>query len=183
MPPIVRALPHVESLSLFPTEEGQEELEARRNMGIATMNELLLPVSTVTRDPVDAVPAIPTQEVTNAPPAPTASSLAIMQKVGESNQPIPATRSISNTMQKIHASVNDEKQRPYEAWKKNDVVIAAGMEDISVEPVASSTSSTVAGRFASQMVTPMPVMQPVAVVMEDDADEPMPGINMDSDSD
>ncbi len=34
VPPLVRSLPHVEMLSLFRAEEGEEELDTRRHIGV-----------------------------------------------------------------------------------------------------------------------------------------------------
>lgn len=41
VPPLVRSLPHVETLSLFPAEEGQEERDARQLLGLSVAQHSL----------------------------------------------------------------------------------------------------------------------------------------------
>ncbi|KAM5534268.1 hypothetical protein V8D89_010878 [Ganoderma adspersum] len=47
VPPLVRSLPHVEMLSLFRTEEGEEELDTRRRIGLDALPDRAVPGSDV----------------------------------------------------------------------------------------------------------------------------------------
>ncbi|KAH9844088.1 rRNA processing/ribosome biogenesis-domain-containing protein [Rhodofomes roseus] len=50
VPPLVRSLPHVEMLSLFREEEGDEEAEMRKAMGLATAEETLSTLPSTTQN-------------------------------------------------------------------------------------------------------------------------------------
>lgn len=78
VPPLVRSLPHVEMLSLFREEEGDEEQGMRKTLGLASADETLFTLPSNPQRP-EAPP-----EPVNAPSVP---SLGVTEPVAKSSNP------------------------------------------------------------------------------------------------
>lgn len=153
-PPLVRPLPHVEALSLFRAEESNEELAARTSFALATTYDAN--TMDVAADPIVVTPTPQsTQPVLPHLPMPTPKTAA------------PAPISISSPMpasQKIMSEIAEEP-------KKDSADVPSAIP--SQQPTKSllSSSSSQEPRFI-----------PVAVD-DDEEEEVMPTIDMESDSD
>lgn len=181
VPPIIRALPHVESLSLFRAEEGQEEEETRQMLAIGTMDELrrqtMVPAEDVapappTTKPADSLPR-PVVEQSPLPAIAPAASTAMAQTLP------PSLVSTSLSRNFVAASVLEEPTIPPTVLPTTPATIAASpkAQAAIMTPVASGSTPPIRS-------TPAYVV-PVVIAEEDDEDddEPMPTIDMDSDSD
>lgn len=178
VPPLVRALPHVESLSLFQAEESQEELETRKNMAVATMNETLPVPAQNTHSiapPVSSPQGTPVAAF--APP----TTFAIMQQTPQ--VPVPQATSVATTgHQEQSKLLLDTPPAISERNPPPQVPLSSNEPHLNTtRPPSSSISSTSVAQEAPPPPTPAQVVAPA--VMEEDEDEEMPGIDMDSDSD
>lgn len=200
VPPLVRSLPHVEMLSLFREEEGDEELNMRRALGLANVDETLLTQPSSSQHP-DAPP-----ELVNAPSVPTlgrVESVVNDSIPGQFPTPIrqptqiqispPATVTQSATILG-HAVPTTSNTRSAGASNQEivDTLHGQGPPPLA-RPSTTSTAASypsaiqppIPGSSTATTSTPGPHSQPGASMLmdEDDEDEPMPAINMDSDSD
>lgn len=71
VPPLVRSLPHVETLSLFRAEESQEEVEARQALELATQHDIERKVEAATQQPSTTSRGTPTGPFIQPPLATT----------------------------------------------------------------------------------------------------------------
>ncbi|KAI0089115.1 rRNA processing/ribosome biogenesis-domain-containing protein [Irpex rosettiformis] len=185
-PPLVRALPHIESLSLFQAEESNEELDARRQIGIATISEttpLPQPQNTIAVAPSVAptlIPPVQSAFSTGIPP-PTSihpqSSVPSAISANQVSTPTPA--SIITSQAKVDAP---RPRSPPAQTQSEPPVVAFSSRGPTTVPT-TNFSSTIAGGppQMSRAVDSMPTTKPMVVV--DDEDEPIPTIDMGSDSD
>jgi hypothetical protein len=177
----VRALPHVESLSLFKAEEGQEEIDARVKMGIVTMAEAALPSGT--QEPMDGTTntavALPPSEPDPPTPIVSTTSLTATQSTStiapQPQIPMPAIAT---------ATAGHSEQTIMDNAKS----IASTFAEPSIRPPAvftGSSSSTAANKSVPSLadVDSLSIVRPITVDEDEDEDEPMPSIDMDSDSD
>ena len=186
-PPLVRALPHVESLSLFQAEESNEELDARRQLGVAIISET---ASSFQSEAVQNIENI-TSNVTPMP-APTPSVAQSTPGLTSFVQTQPTTHSrIQPTKaaapiiaaQAEPAKVDVPKpEAPPPAHNEPSVAAASSFAGLATTAPISSPSSSIPGGVpqATRTVDPIPTHKPM--VVEDDEDEPMPTIDMGSDS-
>lgn len=184
VPPLVRALPHVESLSLFQAEESQEELETRRKMGVATLSES---APALTQSSASSVPMIvsdprnPTPVPAATPPVNTPPFSTIPK--AQSTSVLAASSSTTYIAQEAQSNLGELVQTLNQQQTESLSVEALASEKLLAESFTSSTPAPVAGPSISSSQTPLPVPLIQHAVMEEDGDELMPGIDMDSDSD
>ncbi|CAL1701175.1 unnamed protein product [Somion occarium] len=173
-PPLVRSLPHIETLSLFQAEESQEEQEARHTLQIGVPGELAAatqepdvamdiqlissshiapPTNHVVPVTVPTVPSGPSMSVVQAPPR---AALQVIQPA----VPAPAVTPSTASFQPPPTSASIPKAN-----------------DSSLTRSSANTSTT-----ASIAQATPPVSSSRMVVDDEDEDEPMPTIDVESDS-
>lgn len=148
MPPLVRSLPHVESLSLFRAEESQAEADIREGLNLC--GAFPEQSNQVEEDVVmkDFAPS-ETQQVSNRQPA----------RVAEPPLPqSPLPLSVTNTSTKPQLAAS--------------VVLLP----VTIEPSRPTLPEP-------ESRSPLVVPQPVAALAQNEDDEEIPAINLDSDSD
>lgn len=164
-PPLIRSMPHVESLSLFKAQESLEETEALAAQGIVDVHsqEHVVQGNDVTMaDPIIPIaPAI----VTSTPQAPEIK----MSEVATAIAPAESGAVIEPTLQqetRIANSLSAAKPPPAQPE----------------EPLFPMQSKP----MTMPMPVPSTVYQPAVLSQpenDDDEDQEMPSINMESDSD
>lgn len=174
VPPLVRALPHVEALALFQAEEGDEEADIRRGLGVAAVDEPMLPPIA---KPIEvSTPVL----VAPKPSAPIATPLLVAQanevsalppskgSVLFGTAPAPAAaQTMFSTNAVAPAPVPQAVATPqHEAAP----VVAPGVSQTGPAPAVPPS-------FVPETFTYAPMQE------DEDEDEPMPSIDVDSDSD
>ena len=181
VPPLVRSLPHVESLSLFRAEEGHEEKEMRRGLGLVTDDEARDTDSTVaaTAPVVTAGSIAPT-------PAPSTVSQVVRTSVETSHSTV---RTGTDAVSKIAASSTSVIQKttvetPAVAELTSTVQRShpAYVTSLPPPPDPLPSSSRIVPTVSVPQVTSLPGPADVRMDVEDE-DEPMPSIDLGSDSD
>ncbi|KAH7930701.1 hypothetical protein BV22DRAFT_1000146 [Leucogyrophana mollusca] len=175
-PPLVRSLPHIESLSLFRAEESNEELAARTSLGLGAIDELVEEHTAPGAGETNPQPQSPPQSAA-APAAPPAATATV---------PPP-----------IHFSFSrDEAGAPHDSIPKpvsphvSPPVVSTSPEPLpsissTVTHVINSAERSVSTNNAgpsSAAPAVQPQLAPMAVD-DDEEEEEMPTIDMDSDSD
>lgn len=156
VPPLVRSLPHVESLSLFRVEESLDETNAREALGLGVANQqpkVLNSMDGVAITPVISE-AIPLQL---SPTAPVSSK--------QVNISISSPSAPSATPPKVAQPTPISRFQPPPGRLPSPSVEQTSLPSNSTVPVNVQPASAMAS------------------MDEDEEDEEMPGINMDSDSD
>ncbi|KAE9410119.1 hypothetical protein BT96DRAFT_953314 [Gymnopus androsaceus JB14] len=154
LPPLIRPLPNVDSLTLFRSEESTEEVEAREDLGLSNLS-------------------------TQLPPSPTADVL--MAKASErALSPLPSAGSSIVTSTYVAANVAPPVV-PHKT--RSDPVIPPTVTStlISAKPAPSYPLETEATKPTGAINHVDSA--PSGMVDDDDDDEEMPSINIDSDSD
>lgn len=162
LPPLLRSLPQVESLALFRREESEEEREIRESLGIVMPvdpTEDVLPVQ------ANVVPNIVDQVMTE--PAKTGASdpVRAMEPAPPFLLPPPPPPLPIQTSPMSTESTTSQTQAPREP------AFLPTFVPKSLPPVVTMVESS------------STVPKPRSVAMEEDDDEEVPTINMDSDSD
>jgi hypothetical protein len=173
VPPLVRSLPHVESLSLFRAEESQEESEAREALDLTTLYqasshpEQLPSMQDVQMEEGTNIPSAQTQSTSPAPPVPQATTSAIIPP--PARLPIPAIQ-----QQQIHNSISQSStSAPAPSnWVPPEPAPALALE-------RNVASNSIVPHSSASGVHPVLVTRSA----EEEEDEEMPAINLDSDSD
>jgi len=157
VPPLVRSIPHVESLSLFRAEEGLEEIDAREVLRLGIANQLL-PVAQ-SSDDVLTTPAPEATAAQHAYPIvpPITKSTTLVAPPPLTAQPAPAPPLPKATQAILPPPPN-----------------SLPSSSVSVSVASGSTVTTQPAQ---------PVHASVEVSMDDEDEEEMPTIDMDSDSD
>lgn len=158
-PPLVRPLPHVEALSLFRAEESNEERAARTSLALATTYDANFKDLAV--DPIAITPSLP--ERTHQPPThlpmPTPRATVPTPHTPPAvltGQQITSPITAAPTKESDNASVTSSRQ------PKKDLPSTSGRKEY----------------------TPVTLEHPlIPVAVNDEEDEPMPIIDMESDSD
>lgn len=191
VPPLVRSMPHVESLSLFRAEESQEEIETRRNLKLGMMDDVSQPQSTLLAQPAqlqpsmivssDTRPQIPlnptSRQVTETPlvsPSRIVSSETVTRSILGSRIPEVPTH---NTQLESPSVVTPPVLAPIKTHPSENGTTP--MTNKQTLPVPSSVAVPVP-------LSPIPSAQEIIDALpppQEDEDEPMPSIDMDSDSD
>jgi hypothetical protein len=151
VPPLVRSLPHVESLFLFRAEESQEEIDTRESLGLEIMdqNPLLLNQD-MTMEEQPSLPQPNSESTSSVIPPPPVEALV-------DHPPLPTLPGATDGNQKLSGSVTSTSTPP-----------------LIPGPPLSSTAGTLRPVVQSQTVVPF---------VEDEEDEEIPAIDVDSDSD
>ncbi|KAG1892257.1 rRNA processing/ribosome biogenesis-domain-containing protein [Suillus subluteus] len=161
-PPLVRPLPHVEALSLFRAEESNEERAARTSLALATTYD-----ANVMDDMVDPTIVTPTPD-----PAPRPVSTHLPMPTPKITAPGPiSTPSPVPANQKMTSSITT-------APTKDSADISSAIS--SRQPTKSLLPSSIQMELAPPMVEPRLIPM---VVDDDEEEEGMPTLDMESDSD
>ncbi|VDC07334.1 unnamed protein product [Peniophora sp. CBMAI 1063] len=177
VPPLVRALPHVEALALFRAEEGDEEADIRKQLGVAVVDE---PMISPTATPVKiATPLL----VAPKPSAPIATPLLVAQ-ANEVSASLSSTTS-SALFGKIPAPTAPQPTfaAPTAVPASTNRVTATAQP---ITPAPSLAPGVPQPGPAPPTTPPNSIPRTFgyrAMSQEEDEDEPMPSINVDSDSD
>ncbi|TCD69857.1 hypothetical protein EIP91_005934 [Steccherinum ochraceum] len=182
VPPLVRSLPHLETLSLFRAEEGQEELEARQALHLGAHHELepptepptgsATPVSTASLDPAVRPPSSASQVplVTSAVAPPTRIQPAATGLMRQSQ-----SVAFQQEPPKLPSAPPSSSAAP--TVDRPETHTVAGSSSSIQAPVRSTNPSS------TTAVEPTPADVRMVVEDEEDEDEPMPSIDAESDSD
>lgn len=158
VPPLIRSLPHVESLSLFRTEESLDEIDAREALGLGVAEQHLKGSDSTEYDTISH----PHSEAMNVQPSSTPASAS--EGTGIFNKPSPTAQTI---LQSNFAGPTSTSPLP-------------------PPPSLPSSSLTLSSATSSSIVPatlqPAPVVAPM-YEDEDEEDEEVPTIDMSSDSD
>lgn len=159
LPPLVRSMPHVESLALFKAEESQEGTEALSALGVESIHSKDTCDQDVEMKDCQSMPA-PTASHT----VPTMPENPPMAQAQSSFSPRPqSTDDQRSTIQLLPQPTKTEVERP--------------AMDPPSQPITSFS-------LTSHRPTAPTVSVPITIPAEDDDEgEEMPIINMDSDSD
>ena len=182
VPPLVRALPHVEALALFRAEEGDEEADIRRRLGVAVVEEPMLPPAT-TQTVKIATPVL----VAPKPSAPIATPLLVAQ-ANESSILPPSNGSALFGKAPAPPAPSTLAQTPLMLDPVTQAPVAQAPEalitsfDVPEPVVAPSVPQAGPAPFAPPSSVPE-TFGYAPMQEDDDEDEPMPTINVDSDSD
>ena len=152
MPPVLRSLPNVESLSLFRKEESQEEIDARKALYLEVTNP-----SIQTVNPSAAVTMDENMDVEEAPVA--TATPAFDHPPLSFGVPVAANPERANNLPSVIKTSTDNMSH-----SKPESAL-----------VPNPTSLTMA------VLEPLPVIASFAC--DDEDNEDIPAINMDSDSD
>jgi len=155
VPPLVRSLPHVESLSLFRAEESLDEIDARETLGLGVSEQ--------------------------HPKVPNAMDDIAMTHVA----PEEVTMQISLTTATTAKQIDVSTQSPPSAQPEPHSKIAQPrqMSPFPPPPDPLPSSSVTQAPIASGSTVPVAV-KPVSAIapVDEEEDEEMPAIDMDSDS-
>ncbi|KAJ3551411.1 hypothetical protein NM688_g4721 [Phlebia brevispora] len=181
-PPVLRALPHAENLTLFRAEESQEECDIRRALCIGTMDELALqaPVQeTISTTPGPTI-VTSTEPTEKPPPQPCAEPAEQFLSVPPLSVVPLLQRSIDVSRPSARVVTEIQATRPAESGptpRKTGVPVSVQPPPRPVE------ASSLSARQPTVASAEAPAAQPIPIVVdEDDEDEPMPSIDMGSDS-
>ncbi|KAL1944305.1 hypothetical protein VTO73DRAFT_3490 [Trametes versicolor] len=193
VPPLVRSLPHVEMLSLFRAEESQEEADARANIGVGAAGERVpgqptdvaeeVYTPTATVDDRTSLPPTPSYRrvvETAEPPlalgGPTAMQVDAAPriasvKVAEPSIPPPTPAAGTQTQTALPPPpFSSQKQQPPPT-------------SLPPPPDPLPASGAALGARSTAAASAAPVTHASMPAGEDDEDEPMPTIDLGSDSD
>lgn len=174
VPPLVRAIPHLEALSLYRSEEGEEEQEMRRGLGIVTLEDASVqvdhPLGSSSAPPIqgDAVMTNGTQKYPisslQTVPSNDNSSHATTLPSGMVIDPPPTVDSAPPAIQARAPQPTSPPPPPG----------TLPTSSTSISPVIPSDTRTVAISNPPSIATSSQMIV--------DEDEPMPGIDLGSDS-
>lgn len=213
VPPLVRSLPHVELLSLFREEEGDEERGMRKTLRLANAEETLSMLSSSPQhpeappEPVNA-PSIPslgrTELVANSStpgqfttPIRQLPQMQISPPTANTPQPIASRPTAlvhaapTSSTTHITAASNHEERDTLHGQGPPLPSHSAPLDQATptAAPYTSVIQPPIAGASTAPSTAPVPETRApgsASIPMDqdqDDEDEPMPAINMDSDSD
>ncbi|EJF56606.1 hypothetical protein DICSQDRAFT_71225 [Dichomitus squalens LYAD-421 SS1] len=184
-PPLVRSLPHVELLSLFRAEEGEEEADTRRRVGLHVLDERSdrLPDATGSQTPHEAEwtrlqPSVP--QAARSPGAPSAQEPygTVAMQVDVS----PLAPTAGQASRDPPSSAGLERSQPPTSFAHKQSATHRTAQSPLPPPDPLPSNST-ALSLESKPASDLPVTQATAPLMEDDDDdEPMPTIDLASDS-
>jgi hypothetical protein len=151
VPPLVRSLPHVESLSLFRAEESLDEIDAREGLGLGVVEQL--------------------------PKLPNAMDDITMTHVAPEEVTMQASPTTTTIAKHIDVTIQSPPAR------QSKIAQPKPMSPFPPPPDPLPSSSVTQVLIASSSTVPVTV-EPVSVIapMDEEEDEEMPAIDMDSDS-
>ncbi|PSS35413.1 hypothetical protein PHLCEN_2v1568 [Hermanssonia centrifuga] len=174
VPPLIRALPHVESLAMFRAEEGQEEIEIRHTLGVGIPDELQIRESLNANQVAAVLTPIPVT-------SPSAPPIAHMQV-----DPVQHAKPSSITSPEF-ASHEQPSSTYIQGTQPSSGAIPVSQGDLPSLSKATLLPPSAAAPSPPVTAAPTPSIStslaPSQGTMEADEDEPMPSIDMDSDSD
>ncbi|KAI0638331.1 rRNA processing/ribosome biogenesis-domain-containing protein [Trametes polyzona] len=193
VPPLVRSLPHVEMLSLFRAEESQEESEARANIGVGVVEERV-PGRT---GEAEELTSLVDNRTTLPPRAPSSRSIGDVQNAetprGGERTPMQvdvAPPAIPSTVGTRVAEPVIQRTPPAPVAVQQPAVVAAQAlhsppSSLPPPPDPLPSSSAALGTRSTTASTAPPVTSAAvaSVPADEDEDEPMPTIDLASDSD
>ncbi|KAL6305864.1 hypothetical protein BKA93DRAFT_824657 [Sparassis latifolia] len=185
VPPLVRALPHVEMLSLFREEEGKEEMEARRRLGIGAEGGVSTPLSAEMVDTATPSSATPAGELSREPLPEYSRSQSVQMPTDTSiihrEQALPKIAANLPVVASYAGFTEASAVQPSQNLT-NHSTTSLGTPARSPPWVPASAAPSISA--AAIPVTPIATAAPdFAPMDQDEDDEPMPTIDMDSDSD
>lgn len=196
-PPLVRALPHVESLSLFRAEEGSEEKQTRLEAGLVTLEDIRETEAVPT--PMSITPGSVPPTIARSQPFQIVQTPSSLYTLGDSATPSLATPHVvgPGTGPLAVSSVSFNASDP---TGEVPTVIHTHVTKPPFPPPPPATSSlpappdplpssaTIAPAVSVPQMSSIAVVEPratsaaVQMNVEEDEDEPMPGIDLGSDS-
>ncbi|KIP10671.1 hypothetical protein PHLGIDRAFT_125372 [Phlebiopsis gigantea 11061_1 CR5-6] len=197
VPPLVRALPHVESLSLFRAEEGSEEKQTRLEAGLVTLEDIRETEAVPT--PMSITPGSVPPTIARSQPFQIVQTPSSLYTLGDSATPSLATPHVvgPGTGPLAVSSVSFNASDP---TGEVPTVIHTHVTKPPFPPPPPATSSlpappdplpssaTIAPAVSVPQMSSIAVVEPratsaaVQMNVEEDEDEPMPGIDLGSDS-
>ncbi|KAI0335615.1 hypothetical protein GY45DRAFT_1316983 [Cubamyces sp. BRFM 1775] len=191
VPPLVRSLPHVEMLSLFRAEESQDETDARAAAGVVVIQERHPERSNVT----EVIPPLVDQTAQVGAPLARASEMA--NAAGQTPQTrvtssaamqVDDAPQINSTVASTASVLSDESAHRKLTTPHGSGGTAHGVHipptSLPPPPDPLPTSSAALPRPVTTSTIPVTSVVPGATLAgDDDDDEPMPTIDLGSDSD
>ncbi|RPD67014.1 hypothetical protein L226DRAFT_477086 [Lentinus tigrinus ALCF2SS1-7] len=188
IPPLVRSLPHVEMLSLFRAEEGEEEIDVRNRVGLRVLSEPAMEPDVAEK----LTPQVQQSNTSNTPrnlpgaKRNTGSSTAqepalVPMQVDVPPAPTPST--VPRIPQLAQSSQHSIELQAAPIPTVNDPV-AQNLLPPPPDPLSSDSAGLGPSSTATVIPPATTHMTPIATSTgEDDDDEPMPTIDLGSDSD
>ncbi len=171
VPPLVRALPHVESLALFRADEGEEESSIRHALVVGTIDELRQPQENALSMAAPMIQSRPTTIPVYVQEVPSTASIA-------SQFPAPVAVDVSSAGFTRSAQMSSTQKAPSADLQPPSAQIELPVFADSRLTAAASTGATPS--LSAKTTVPTPRPEPTAA---DEEDDPMPSIDMGSDSD
>lgn len=194
MPPLVRSLPHVETISLFRAEESQEELDTRHMLGLRTADDSACPPFSDTASTLHPPPVLlgDRRQTDGTPDIPAAGTFATTSvssdnaphripptQIPETSGPVPPSYSRTADIM-MQSEEHPQAEHSVSQGYRTDPSLPAPLASVSKPSNSPPTQTPVIPLPSIPSGTQLTVTLPVD---EDDEDEPMPTINMESDSD
>lgn len=185
VPPLVRSLPHVEMLSLFRAEEGEEEMDVRKRVGLMVLAEPVIQPDVAERLTPHVEQSNTSNTPRNLPEAErnTGSSAAQELELVSMQVDVPPARTpaVLPHLAQLQQSIQLQAA-PILTVHRSDA-----HNPLPPPPESLSSSSTVLRSPLTVAAIPSTTasITPTAVPTgdEEDEDEPMPTIDLGSDSD
>lgn len=170
VPPLVCSLPHVESLSLFPAEESQEEAEARDTLGLTYTRALPHPAQSSSVQDVVMV------EETSVPLAMTKHTETPTIQTQTFAGPVPLPPKVPRSPVEQPGIRKSIPQAPVV-----DSAPSTRLPEPEPEPAPGQNAAPINNTVQSLA----PLLHPISTITskDEDSDEEMPAINLDSDTD
>ncbi|TFK94656.1 hypothetical protein K466DRAFT_475938 [Polyporus arcularius HHB13444] len=187
VPPLVRSLPHVETLSLFRAEEGEEEVDTRNRVGLKVLDEPVMEPDVAER----LTPHVELSNTSNTPRHPPEAGrntgsytaqepMVVHMHVDVAPTPTPPTQTPQLAQSSQQAI--ELQAAPTPTFNRPD---AQNSLPPPPDPLPSN-SAALGPPSTARAIPPVTAhIPPVAAQTgeEDDEDEPMPSIDLGSDSD
>ncbi|KAH9938363.1 uncharacterized protein B0H18DRAFT_12194 [Fomitopsis serialis] len=200
-------------LSLFREEEGDEEMEMRKALGLATAEETLSTLPSTTRDLTTPPEPVRPASVAANSTIPVERTVPVSNHASQGQPPMPIRQPsqipsiATNAAQSIASYSSTAPAQTVPASSTAHIAASSNQRQIDTlqgqgppvpsHPTPSTETTPIPAPFTSVIQPPttgpsnvpppasVPETRPQGVVPmdEDDEDEPMPPINMDSDSD
>ncbi|KAH9899725.1 rRNA processing/ribosome biogenesis-domain-containing protein, partial [Cubamyces lactineus] len=191
VPPLVRSLPHVEMLSLFRAEESQEEADARTAAGVVVVEEHRPRRSNA----IENYPPLVDQTARESAPLAGVDEMANGASQALRTQDTSSAAMQVDDAPQINPTVVNTAPAPSDGPAHRNLTTLHGSRGTATEvhlpptslpphPDPLPTSSVALPRPVTSSTTPVTSVVPgVVPAGEDDDDEPMPTIDLGSDSD
>ncbi|EKM59257.1 uncharacterized protein PHACADRAFT_113693 [Phanerochaete carnosa HHB-10118-sp] len=192
VPPLIRVLPHVEILSLFRAEEGQEEKDARRDLGLIS-NEEAQPAASDTTPSATPIAADTVDVNATTDAAPPVIPRTAQSSLVKTPPPPALVAAAQSAMDATSTNVTSAVMPSINTQTASMVALQAteprfsGSSTLPPSPGPLPPSSKISPFVSAPQVLSMTPAQlptvPVTMqISEEDENEPMPAINLSSDS-